>query len=126
MLAIEKEDSQVSHPMLHKSAELSKIQVLVGRFESHYTKVDGWIKETASENPADLSVALGPNGSYWMWSKTTGSTWHNLPPELVNMFETWPNNRARVSLGFNGSFLYWDDEGEYKFPWPSQHGQVFG
>jgi hypothetical protein len=31
------------------------------------------------------------------------------------MFETWPNNRARVTLGCNGAFLYWDDEGEYKF-----------
>lgn len=58
-------------------------------------------------------MTLGPNGSYWSWSKTHGTSYHNVPQRLLEKVKEYDGTAPRVTLGADDSFIYWDEEGQW-------------
>jgi len=71
------------------------------------------MKNNHSFGVRDLWVTLGPNGAYWVWSKQYGTSSHDVPPRLSQKVREYASARPKVTLGMGGSFVYWDDDGQW-------------
>lgn len=78
-------------------------------------------------NAQELWVTLGPNGSYWAWSKTNGTSYHNVPERLLEKVKEYDGAVPKVTLGADDSFIYWDEEGQWfcsLYDYPGAHERL--
>jgi hypothetical protein len=85
--------------------------VCIGDLYKFYPKLYTWLKGLKSFDGKELTVSLGPNGAYWAWSKGNGQSSRGLPRDLLEQLELHKRTKGYVTLGLNGSFIYWNDKG---------------
>lgn len=80
-----------------------------------YPALKKWLDDFSKRSwtAKGLTLALGPDGSYWAWEKSRGFSYCNLDQKLIDRLLEDKDKRytQNVTLGLDGSFIYWNDRG---------------
>jgi hypothetical protein len=92
--------------------------VFAGGLDSYDDLLDWLQKADATDNFSvrNMWVAIGPVGSYWAWANTAGFE-VNVGPELTKITAKYGPiaQIPRAALGKDGSYIYWDEVGNWAF-----------